>query len=145
MAVASDTAAVCVSLSRQQHRWWSQHVCWEQNLPTNVCFAEKEEGAQAFQTGRRGVNHSAHRRAAAATLQRTVDAAAQRAHLTILDTDFTILNQSTVKAVCSNTPLCHFSFFLWQIHWITDNYIIGDHCRETSSRSVFGFKLGTEL
>lgn len=46
----------------------SQYVCWEQNLPTHVCFVEEEEGAQPFQTGRRGVNNSPQRRATAATL-----------------------------------------------------------------------------
>lgn len=65
----------------------SQYVCWEkqQSSPTNVCFVEEEEGAQRVQTGRRGVNDFPHRRAAADTFQRTVDAAgggAQRTRLT---------------------------------------------------------------
>lgn len=53
----------------------SQYVCWEQNLPTHVCFVEEEEGAQRFQAGWRGVDNSAQRWAAAATPESTEDAA----------------------------------------------------------------------
>lgn len=52
-----------------------RYLCREQNLPADVGFAEEEEGAQTLQTGWRRVNDRPQRRAAAATLEGTVDAA----------------------------------------------------------------------
>lgn len=85
----------------------SQYVCWEkqQSLPTNVCFVEEKEGAQRVQTGRRGVNDFPHRRAAAATFQRTVDAAGGTKNT------FNISTQPPAKATtlkCYHSDKCCF-------------------------------------
>lgn len=49
-------------------------LCVQPSLPADVCFVEEKDGANHGQMRRGWVNDFPHSRAAAATLQRTVDA-----------------------------------------------------------------------
>lgn len=66
--------SVYVGLSRQQRGNDEVNKLCVRSSPADVCFVEEEQQASCGQTRRSRVNNRPHSRAAAAALQRAVDA-----------------------------------------------------------------------